>query len=299
MSGIPTQQLERAKLAEHYRRVRAESESICEPLEIEDFQLQSIIETSPPKWHIAHVSWFFEAFVLPHFNADYKVFHPKFSYLFNSYYETVGDMQPRPKRGLLSRPTLSQVFQYRQYIDEHMLQLIDTVDEKLWAELEFRVTLGLNHEQQHQELLFMDIKHNFSVNPLRPVYKETAVATHTKPVPLGWLERAGGIYDIGYSNDSFAFDNETPRHRALIEDHRLASRLVSNGEYLAFITDDGYQRPELWLADGWYLIQGNGWKQPLYWQQIDDDYWQFTLSRPRNRSDQEGTGGTLGGQYHY
>lgn len=278
MNLANTRPQETESMKAHYRGVRALSEQLCEPLATEDYQLQSITETSPPKWHLAHVTWFFEAFVLSHFQSHYRPFHPQFHYLFNSYYETVGDRHPRPKRGLLSRPTVEEVYRYRAYVDERMLALLDALGEQTRAQLELRTTLGLHHEQQHQELLLMDTKHNLAVNPLKPAYREDlAQAASRQSAPLTWRERPGGIREIGHADGGFAYDNESPRHRVLLRDHRLAERLVTNAEYLAFMADGGYERCELWLADGWYHIQRTGWRHPLYWQQIDGDWWEFTL----------------------
>lgn len=285
----------RQQLVERFRQVRAETERLCAPLAIDDYQIQSITETSPPKWHLAHVSWFFEAFVLPDYQLGYAPFHPRFAYLFNSYYETVGRMQPRAQRGLLSRPSVEEVYRYRRHVEEQVLQLLETLPDEHWADLAFRITLGLNHEQQHQELLLMDIKHNLSVNPLRPAYRDDLLNSDSVASALRWIERPGGIHRIGHpeagSAGDFCFDNETPRHELLLHPHRLASRLVTNGEYLAFMADAGYTRPELWLADGWYLLQREAWRRPLYWhkgekeeQGQDDAWWQFTLAgmRPLN-----------------
>lgn len=274
---------ERAQLVARYRAVRMDTEQLCAPLQVDDYQCQSITEASPPKWHIAHVSWFFEAFVLPYFDKNYRPFHSKYSYLFNSYYETVGSMQPRSQRGLLSRPTVEDIYRYRKYVDEQVLALMDSIDENLWPEFVFRITLGLNHEQQHQELLLMDIKHNFWMNPLKPAYREDLVISQSPHSALGWLERSGGLQQIGHCGDAFCFDNETPRHSVLLRDYYLADRVVSNGDYLAFIDDDGYERPDLWLADGWYLIKQQQWKHPLYWERSSEDseWWQFTLGGMR------------------
>ena len=268
-------------LAAVYQTVRGETERICQPLAMDDYQVQSITETSPPKWHLAHVSWFFETFVLSHFNPAYLPFHPRFAYLFNSYYETVGNMQPRPQRGMLSRPTVEEIYRYRAHVDKYILELLAILPAHQQDDLIFRLTLGLHHEQQHQELLLMDIKHNLSVNPLRPAYNSQLTTTEAKVTPLMWLECKGGVHEIGNSGESFAFDNETPRHTVLLQDHKLASRLVTNGEYLAFLADQSYQRPELWLADGWYMIQRQGWFHPLYWENIDGEWWQYTLGGMR------------------
>ncbi len=267
-----------------YRTIRADTESICSPLEIDDYQLQSIVETSPPKWHIAHVSWFFETFVLTPYLSGYRPFHPRFAYLFNSYYETVGSMHPRPKRGMLSRPTVAAVYDYRSYVDEHMLALLSSLDVSNRSDVLFRLQLGLHHEQQHQELLFMDIKHNFSVNPLAPAYRTDLKRHLGRTRPARWVEFEGGIRQIGATDEGFHFDNETPRHGVLLEDWRLADRLVTNEEYLEFVEDGGYDDPRLWLADGWQLIRRRDWRHPLYWSRSDGEWREFTLGgmRPLN-----------------
>lgn len=263
-----------------FDRVREHTEALCKPLEIDDYQLQSIVQTSPPKWHIAHVTWFFEAFVLPHF-------HPDFAYLFNSYYYTVGKMHPRSDRGLLSRPTVEEVWRYRTYVDERVRELLASVDESHWEELAFRVNLGLNHEEQHQELLLMDIKHNFWINPLKPAYRHDLVIPTGKTRPVRWIERSGEMCQIGHENEGFAYDNETPRHDVLIHGHRLADRFVTNGEYLAFMEDGGYADPALWMSDGWALLQRKGWSHPLYWEQNDRGWMQFTLGGMRELNPHE------------
>ena len=271
-------------LLARYEAVRALSERICEPLAVDDYQIQSIVETSPPKWHLAHVSWFFETFLLNEFIPNYTPFHPAFGYLFNSYYYAVGSMHPRPRRGLLSRPTLDQVLDYRRHVDQWMRELMASADERLWPELARRVQLGLNHEQQHQELLLMDIKHNLFVNPMRPSYREDLVSSSASAPELTWREQSGGLFEIGAPAEGFAFDNERPRHQSLIQDHRLATRLVSNGEYLEFIQDGGYEEPNLWLADGWTMINERDWRHPLYWLHDSGEWRQFTLGgvRPLN-----------------
>jgi len=275
-------QLKKHNLSLIYGDIRKDTESICSRLELDDFQIQSIVETSPPKWHIAHVSWFFETFVLSQYSSHYRVFHPQFAYLFNSYYETVGSMQPRAKRGLLSRPTLEDVLSYRSYVDSHMQELIETINEDVWQEFEFRVTLGLNHEQQHQELLLMDIKHNFFNNPLRPAYIKKIKIQPSTFEELQWIEQSGGIIEMGSDANTFCFDNETPRHKALISDHSLSTRLINNSEYLEFIQDNGYSRAEFWLADGWYHIQQEKWDYPLYWEKQENDWSIFTLAGMKN-----------------
>lgn len=279
MNTCEPQNIERTTLQEHYRAVRARSKSICKPLYVDDYQIQSIVETSPPKWHLAHVSWFFETFLLNPFRKTYTPFHPRFQYLFNSYYETVGSVQPRAQRGLLSRPTVQEVYSYRAYVDEQMHALIEQVSESDWALFAFRVVLGLNHEQQHQELLLMDIKHNFATNPLQPAYrKDLAGGANLADTPTaGWVEIEGGDHQIGHATPGFAYDNEMPRHRVLLQDHRLATRKVTNQEYLAFIKDGGYQEARHWLADGWSAVREHKWYAPCYWQQLDDVWFEMTL----------------------
>ena len=287
MIDMSTQTTERDTLLDNYRKVRRDTELICTKLDIDDYQIQSIAETSPPKWHIAHVTWFFEEFVLSYFNPDYKPFDSRFSFLFNSYYETVGRMQPRPKRGMLSRPTVEEVYRYRHYVNEHMLSLAVDINENLWNEFSSRVILGLNHEQQHQELLLMDIKHNFAVNPLKPAYNPQLISKTSEHTAMKWIDQSGGVTEIGHHSEAFAYDNEKPRHQVLLHDHQLASRLVTNEEYLAFMDDEGYSRPELWLADGWSLINREGWRHPLYWESIDGEWWLFTLGGMRKLESHE------------
>jgi len=271
----------RETLIAEFERVRHYTETLCSPLATDDYLIQSIEQTSPPKWHIAHVSWFFEAFVLSHFQSDYQPYHPGFAFLFNSYYYSVGVMHPRANRGLLSRPVVAEVYRYRAHVDQSMRELMESVDDTQWEDLAFRVILGLNHEEQHQELLLMDIKHNFSVNPLKPAYRDDLKTPQGETRPMCWLDRAGGIRQVGHDGSGFAYDNETPRHAVLLRDHRLADRLITNGEYLAFIEDGGYDDPALWLSDGWMLIQREDWHHPLYWEEVDDGGMQFTLGGMR------------------
>lgn len=276
-ADIPTEVSTREALTGAYRSVRATTERLCAPLQIDDYQLQSIAQTSPPKWHIAHVSWFFETFVLAHFQPGYRPFHEHFDYLFNSYYYTHGDMYARPRRGLLSRPTVAEVYRYREHIDRWMLALIDSLDASRWSALVFRVMLGLHHEQQHQELLLMDVKHNFLANPLRPAYRDDLREPRGSLRPMRWVERDGGLYWIGHAGAGFAYDNEMPRHQVLLQPYRLADRLVSNAEYLDFVQDGGYEQPAWWLSDGWALLQREGWRAPLYWELHAGEHQQFTL----------------------
>ncbi|MEL0587016.1 MAG: ergothioneine biosynthesis protein EgtB [Candidatus Thiodiazotropha sp. (ex. Lucinoma kazani)] len=274
----------RETLIAEFNRVRCCTEALCSPLSTDDYQIQSVAQTSPPKWHIAHVSWFFEAFVLPHFDPDYIPFHPRFDFLFNSYYYTHGEMHPRPNRGLLSRPTVEEIYRYRSYVDDSMRRLMESVDETDWQTLAYRVILGLNHEEQHQELLLMDTKHNFSVNPLLPAYRKDLKIPEGSTRAIRWLDCSGGIHQVGQNSAAFSYDNETPRHDVLLHDYRLADRFITNGEYSNFIEDGGYNNPALWLSDGWALHQRPGWDCPLYWQQLEGGRMQFTLAgmRPLN-----------------
>ncbi len=282
MDTLVTLDSTRQQLTARYKQVRQFTEKLCEPLQTEDYQIQSIIQTSPPKWHLAHVSWLFEAFVLPKFKPGYQVYDPQFDFLFNSYYYTHGQMYPRSQRGMLARPTVNEVYRYREYVDEQMYQLIENIDQAQWQDLAFYVILGLNHEEQHQELMLMDIKHNFSINPLKPAYRNDLVDEKVTTIPqLQWIGRAGGIYQIGSHQNDFFYDNETPSHDILLQEHRLADRLITNEEYLHFMEDGGYRNPALWLSDGWALIQREGWTHPLYWSANDDGWNEYTLGGMR------------------
>jgi len=263
---------------ERYRAVRGDSERLAAPLATEDYVVQAMPDVSPPKWHLAHVTWFFENFVAAPYARGFAPFHPEFGYLFNSYYETVGRFFPRLQRGLLSRPTVAEMYRYRAHVDRVIADVIDTVGEKCWGEVARRIELGLHHEQQHQELLLTDIKYNFAFNPLRPAYQSAAERGEPgHSGPPGWSEYDAGIRLIGYDGREFAFDNERPRHRVFLEPFRLADRLVTNGEYLAFIADDAYARPDLWLSEGWKTVKERGWTAPLYWERIEGKWWQMTL----------------------
>jgi len=263
-------------LADYYR-IRGESEWLTLPLAVEDHVLQTLPETSPPKWHLAHTAWFFETFLLQPFLPHYRPFEPAWAYLFNSYYDSVGQQFPRPQRGLLSRPTVEEVKRYRAHVDTAMEHLLGDADGANAAEIVRRTTLGLHHEQQHQELLLMDIKHNFSVNPLRPSYHAPPPESEETPVLQAWLPFDGGEVWIGHNGDGFCYDNEQPRHRQFLEPFALANRPVTNGEYLHFMTEGGYERPELWLSDGWAARRAGGWGAPLYWERQDGAWWHYTL----------------------
>jgi ergothioneine biosynthesis protein EgtB len=271
-----------AALAERLARVRRRTLELAAPLSPEDALVQSMPDASPAKWHLAHTSWFFEAFVLPRVEQAFRPFHEAYAYLFNSYYEAVGPRQPRPQRGLLSRPPLDEVLRYRANVDE---RLAGAFAGRPADELLDVVEVGIAHEEQHQELLLTDVKHAFFSNPLRPAYAPEALPARppvTAAPPLSFVERTGGTVEIGAPAQGFAFDNERPRHRALLEPYALASRPVTNGEWLAFMDDGGYRRPELWLSDGFAAVQRQGWRAPLYWELGDRDAWRvFTLAGPR------------------
>ena len=252
---------------------------LCGPLEIEDYGIQPMADASPPKWHLAHTSWFFETFLLKRQLADYQPFNPQFEQIYNSYYNGIGKPFPRAERGRLSRPTVAEVVAYREHVDAGMRQLLS--DPSLLSERVTEITsIGLQHEQQHQELLLTDLKYNFGTNPLYPAYRDDLVR---KPIAAGealsWIESEGGLREIGRDPDrNFAFDNERPRHSVFVQPHALASRLVNNQEYLAFIEAGGYQDPRWWLADGWSHCQTQGWSAPLYWLRRGDDWFSYEFS---------------------
>ena len=264
-----------------YSQVRARSEALCAPLETDDYQVQSVIDASPPKWHLAHVTWFFETFLLKPFLRGYEPLDPRYERIFNSYYNTIGPYHPRAQRHTLSRPTVGEVYEYRAHVDRGMNELIEGCPAEHRATVAQRLTLGLNHEQQHQELLLMDIKRNFFANPLYPVYSPARRAPDAEAVPMRWLAFPGGIRETGHAGAGFAFDNEQPRHKVFLRDYQLASRPVTNGEYLEFIDAGGYTRPDLWLSDGWTTVQERRWNAPLYWLLIDGEWHEMTLSGVR------------------
>jgi ergothioneine biosynthesis protein EgtB len=264
-------------LASLYRDVRRVTERLCDPLEAEDYVLQSMPEASPVKWHLAHTTWFFETFLLTPFQPDYRPHHPQFRFLFNSYYEAVGPRWPRPRRGLLSRPTIAEVYHYRARVDEEVTRLLGRLDDAAFRRAAPVVMLGVQHEQQHQELILTDLKNAWAASPLLPVYRE-APPEEGAPPPRVWLDFPEGLTWIGHAGEGFAFDNESPRHQAFLQGFRLASRPVSNGEYLAFIADGGYDRSDLWLSDGWAARQDAGWASPLYWEGQGGDWSVVTLS---------------------
>ena len=263
-----------ASILRAYQLVRRHSDTICETLEPEDCVIQSMPDVSPIRWHLAHTTWFFETFVLNSF-TDWTPRNEQYEFLFNSYYNTVGQQFPRHRRGLLSRPTVRQIKAYRREIDEGIEALLEsesTHPQRLYQTIE----LGLQHEQQHQELMLTDIKHVFSCNPLYPALVDADLPA-AQAGSQAWSDVVGGLEEIGHSREGFAFDNESPTHRVFLEPFRVANRLVTNAEYLEFIRDGGYQRPELWLSLGWSHVGQHGWQRPLYWQQRDNEYLEFTL----------------------
>ncbi len=271
----------RDKIVLAYRRVRATTDRLTDPLDVEDYVIQSMDDVSPTKWHLGHTTWFFETFILAKLIDSYQFCDSQYSYIFNSYYEALGPRHPRPKRGLLSRPTVSAVRAYRRQVDEQMQELIETADESTWGQLSDLIVLGLNHEQQHQELLLMDIKHVFANNPLRPAYCDAlAPVAHELPA-LHWVSYPENVCEIGHQGSGFCFDNETPRHKTWVHEFELADRLISNAEYLEFIDAGGYKRAEFWLSDGWHTVQDQGWSCPLYWDNSEGRWWQMSLAGMR------------------
>ena len=270
---------ENVSLAQRFAEIRNTSMRITEGLSAEDQMLQSMPDASPSKWHLAHTTWFFETFILQPSSKGYKPYDPRFRILFNSYYKQLGAHPIRGTRGLMSRPTLSQVQAYREHVDHALLAYLEHADGEVLELIE----LGLNHEQQHQELLLTDIKHALWSNPLRPEFS-AEMAVSSAPSAMVWTEVEGGIHLIGHQGDGFAFDNECPQHEVLLQPFQIASRDVTNAEYLEFIEDGGYRRPELWLSAGWDTVNAQGWMAPLYWEQ-DDREWSLFAHREMKRVD--------------
>jgi ergothioneine biosynthesis protein EgtB len=277
-SPLVTQSPSHQYFVEQYQKVRRFSEQLCEPLLTEDYVIQSMPDVSPTKWHLAHVSWFFETFLLFPAVPGYQSLHPQYAYLFNSYYNTLGERHCRPNRGLISRPTVEETYQYRRYVDEHVLDLLEKLDERQLAAFAPIFTLGLHHEQQHQELMVTDIKHVLSCNPLYPTYVARVPTSASSVPPLEWVSFPEGLHWIGHEGDGFAFDNEGSRHRQFVQPFQLASRLVTNGEYLEFMEDGGYDNALLWLSEGWATVRVEEWKAPLYWEKRDGHWWVMTLN---------------------
>ncbi len=264
-----------APLEQRFAAVRATSRALAAPLSAEDCAIQSMPDASPTKWHLAHTTWFFETFILSRHDPQRAPFHPAFRMLFNSYYNSVGDKHPRPQRGLLSRPSLDEVLEYRQRVEDEIAVLLreGALDEPARALVE----LGIQHEQQHQELILTDLKHMLSCNPLRPAYQKNWPLTAIQGRKPRWTAIAGGAREIGHAGGGFAFDNEAPRHTVWIRDFEMASHPVTHGDVLEFIADGGYRRPELWLSAGWDTVVTRGWQAPLYWENVDGQWQTFTL----------------------
>ena len=276
---VSSRALSRAEsLCGRYRDVRDFSKLLTRDLEAEDCVVQSMPDVSPTKWHLAHTTWFFETFVLKRFVRGYTPAIPEYAFLFNSYYNAAGTMHRRDLRGLISRPTVAESFRYRENVDREMEELLISAADDLVDQIEPIVTLGIHHEQQHQELLLTDIKHVFAQNPLHPVFRKRAEENTQTPRELSFIGFDETVASIGNAAGAFAYDNEGPRHRVLIPRFSLASRLVTCGEYKRFIDAGGYQRPEFWLSLGWMTVTEQRWEAPLYWEKFDDSWWHFTLS---------------------
>lgn len=280
-------QPDRTALAHRYAAVRAQSLRLIDGLEPEDMVIQSMPDVSPTKWHLAHTSWFFETFLLENHNKTYRHFDQTYRYLFNSYYEAVGPRHPRIARGMLSRPTVRDVRRYRAHVDQHMRSLIETADDATLAKIAPLIVLGLNHEQQHQELIVTDIKHVLAGQHEMPAIRHAPKPSPSGVAAMDFIAFDGGLIEIGYEGNSFAFDNESPRHKTYVAPFRLASRPVSCGEYAAFIADGGYRRAEFWLSDGWAAVNARDWQAPLYWRR-DGERWALrTLSGERRLDERE------------
>ncbi len=267
-------------LAREFLEVRNLSTQLTEPLLPEDHVPQPVVDVSPPKWHLAHTTWFFETFLLQPHSTNYRVFHPKFNFLFNSYYHSVGERWSRPERGHLSRPGVKEILQYRKYVDKRFLEWLENISNQKLQELEYVIRLGLHHEQQHQELLLTDLKYIFGQNPLFPVYREAGNLQTGAPLPedyFNYSEVAEGIYPCGFEGNTFCFDNERPVHNVFCQAFSVRNGLVTNGEFLEFLQDGGYNQFNLWLSDGWDWVNAQQVKAPFYWKQIDGQWFEFTL----------------------
>ena len=265
----------RDERSRRYVAIRRASCELIAPLSAEDCALQSMPDASPAKWHLAHTTWFFETFVLAPQLPRYRLFAPEYRVLFNSYYHAVGERHPRPERGMLSRPTLDEVLAYRRHVDEALVSLLE--GRAVSAQAGELIELGLNHEQQHQELILTDLKHLFSRNPLRPAYQKPWPLTPVKARERGWIDCAAGQHEVGHAGEGFSFDNEAPRHRVWLDAFRIATHPVTHGDFIDFIEDGGYRRPELWLSAGWDAVNARGWQAPQYWEQRDGAWHTFTL----------------------
>lgn len=273
-----THRFSRANILEKYREVRSFTLHLVEPLETEDFVIQPMNNASPTKWHLAHTSWFFETFVLEKYQPGFKSLHPQYAYFFNSYYLQTGVPFSRANRGMLSRPTVKEVFEYRHYVNEQVSNFIENCDDDVWEEAAKVMEIGLNHEQQHQELILTDLKYLLAQNPLLPIYREKKMDETDNPDALNWISFEEGIIEVGNKGDEFTYDNEHPVHRTFVQNFDLADRLITNREYLEFINDGGYTKSEVWLDEGWSKVKSEEWEAPLYWFKRDDEWFNFTLT---------------------
>ncbi len=262
-------------LLQAYKAVRAHTEAICQPLKTEDYVVQPVVDVSPPKWHIGHTTWFFETFILKPYAKEYQEYDPNYNYVFNSYYETVGNRVIRTDRGNLSRPTVEEIYQYRRYVDVAMESFLAG---SISSDIQELVVLGLHHEQQHQELLYTDIKFILGHNPLFPAYTDTSIEQIAANNPTEFITVKAGVYEIGYQGDGFCFDNELGRHKVYLPDYKIATQLVTNKEYLEFINDGGYTNFRYWHAEGWDWVKAKSAKAPLYWHLIDGQWCYYTLT---------------------
>jgi ergothioneine biosynthesis protein EgtB len=266
-----------SSFAVRYEAIRSATERLCAPLETEDYVVSSMPDVSPTKWHLAHTSWFFETFVLAPYLPAYRALDPKYAFLFNSYYVQAGERHCRAQRGLVTRPTVAEVYAYRAHVDEQMRSLVADIDDDPQHPASAVLELGLHHEQQHQELLVTDIKHVFWTNPMRPAYRSDACVASV-PAAQGYTAIDRGVQELGHRGTGFHFDNEEPAHRVYLQPAAMAHRLTTNGEYAEFIADGGYRKPELWLSRGWATVQEQHWRAPLYWELADDAWHEFTLA---------------------
>ncbi len=274
---------DRSALITKFKKVRGDSERLAAPLTPEDWMLQSMPEASPVKWNLAHTSWFFETFILNVHAPEYKTFHPKFGYLFNSYYNQVGKMHPRPERGLLSRPTAEEILAFRNHVDSAIEKFISETSDQLIDEIAPLMALGFAHEQQHQELLLTDLKHALFQNPLSPaLYDDPSPDEDLAAAPVHWERMEGGLCEIGWNGEGFAFDNEGPRHKVYLHPFELACRPVTNADYLEFIEDGGYENPTHWLADAWEAIKSENWQAPIYWRKAQYTWREYTVFGERS-----------------
>lgn len=290
MTGIQTDgevETDLSSLLGKFRAVRKQTEDLCAPLEPEDYIIQSSDDVSPPKWHLAHTTWFFENFILKKYCRSYSEYNPSFSYLYNSYYESVGSFFPKTSRGLVSRPGYEKIFEYRKYVENALLEFVDDFRRNDLEKISYLILLGMNHEQQHQELLLMDIKHNLYSNPGMYRYMPAADYSRGKSHQHGWKAFGGGVRETGFSGEGFSFDNETPSHKEYVHGFEISDTPVTCGEYLSFIEDGGYGKPEYWLSDGWNIVRSRKWEAPLYWVLHDEDRKVFTLSGLRDLDPEE------------